>query len=91
LNKVAEVAPTGVLGLTTIVATWKLASVVLAVQSSPFLPPVPSSQVMKTAVVLRDGIQGPPTAGEHCANNHGPPLTAFRIRDTSAAVAGWWP
>src|SRR5215472_4178892 len=33
------------------VATWQLVSVVLLAQFSPVLPPVPSSQVMKTAVL----------------------------------------
>ena len=41
------------LGLITIVATWQLLSLVLAAQSSPVLPPVPSSKVTKTAVVPR--------------------------------------
>jgi hypothetical protein len=51
LNKVLDVVPAVVLGLMTIVATRQLGSVVLAAQSSPPLPPVPSSHVMKTAVV----------------------------------------
>lgn len=51
LNRVAEVALAGVLGLITIAATRQLASVLLVAQLSLVPPPVPSSQVMKTAVV----------------------------------------
>ena len=38
-------------GLITIVSTWQLLSVVFVAQFSPFLPPVPSSNVTKTAVL----------------------------------------
>src|SRR5215472_534251 len=48
---VADLLPTGVLGLTTMVATRQLVSVVFAEQSSPVLPPAPSSHVTMTAVL----------------------------------------